>query len=69
MSIRVMGTFYFNLKSRMSPLLSHYCPHYLLLVPVKRGGQALEVANAILWLLSDEASYTTAAFIDVTGGR
>ncbi len=38
-------------------------------VPMKRGGDALEVANAILWLLSDQASYTTGAFIDVTGGR
>lgn len=39
------------------------------LVPMKRGGQAIEVANAILWLLSDEASYTTGSFIDVAGGR
>lgn len=39
------------------------------LVPMKRGGQAEEVARAILWLLSDEASFTTGAFIDVTGGR
>ena len=38
-------------------------------IPMKRGGQADEVAHAILWLLSDEASYTTGAFIDVTGGR
>lgn len=38
-------------------------------VPMKRGGDASEVANAILWLLSDEASYTTGSFIDVTGGR
>jgi NAD(P)-dependent dehydrogenase (short-subunit alcohol dehydrogenase family) len=38
-------------------------------VPMKRGGQPEEVAAAILWLLSDEASYTTGAFIDVTGGR
>jgi NAD(P)-dependent dehydrogenase (short-subunit alcohol dehydrogenase family) len=38
-------------------------------VPMKRGGTADEVARAILWLLSDEASYTTGAFIDVTGGR
>jgi NAD(P)-dependent dehydrogenase (short-subunit alcohol dehydrogenase family) len=38
-------------------------------VPMKRGGTAEEVAHAILWLLSDEASYTTGAFIDVTGGR
>ena len=38
-------------------------------VPMKRGGQAEEVAAAILWLLSEEASYTTGAFIDVSGGR
>lgn len=38
-------------------------------VPMKRGGQPGEVANAILWLLSEEASYTTGTFIDVTGGR
>jgi NAD(P)-dependent dehydrogenase (short-subunit alcohol dehydrogenase family) len=36
---------------------------------MKRGGLASEVAAAIVWLLSDEASYTTGAFIDVTGGR
>jgi NAD(P)-dependent dehydrogenase (short-subunit alcohol dehydrogenase family) len=39
------------------------------LVPMKRGGQADEVARAILWLLSPEASYTTGSFIDVTGGK
>jgi NAD(P)-dependent dehydrogenase (short-subunit alcohol dehydrogenase family) len=38
-------------------------------VPMKRGGDADEVARAILWLLSDEASFTTGAFLDVTGGR
>jgi len=38
-------------------------------VPMKRGGDPDEVANAILWLLSDQASYTTGSFIDVTGGR
>jgi NAD(P)-dependent dehydrogenase (short-subunit alcohol dehydrogenase family) len=38
-------------------------------VPLKRGGDAEEVARAILWLLSDEASFTTGAFVDVTGGR
>lgn len=38
-------------------------------VPMRRGGHADEVARAILWLLSDEASYTTGGFIDVSGGR
>ena len=38
-------------------------------VPMKRGGEPEEVARAILWLLSDESSYTTGAFIDVSGGR
>ena len=38
-------------------------------LPMKRGGQAIEVARAILWLLSDEASYSTGTFIDVAGGR
>lgn len=37
-------------------------------VPLKRGGTAEEVAAAILWLLSDEASFTTGSFIDVAGG-
>lgn len=39
------------------------------LVPMGRGGEPLEVASAALWLLSDEASYTTGTFIDVSGGR
>jgi NAD(P)-dependent dehydrogenase (short-subunit alcohol dehydrogenase family) len=39
------------------------------IVPMQRGGTAGEVATAIAWLCSDEASYTTAAIIDVTGGR
>ncbi|HEY0845854.1 MAG TPA: SDR family oxidoreductase [Noviherbaspirillum sp.] len=38
-------------------------------IPMKRGGEADEVAHAIFWLLSDEASYTTGAILDVTGGR
>lgn len=38
-------------------------------VPMQRGGQAEEVASAIVWLLSDEASYITGACLDVTGGR
>lgn len=38
-------------------------------VPLQRGGTAEEVARAVLWLLSDEASYTTGSFIDVSGGK
>ena len=38
-------------------------------LPMQRGGEAVEVARAILWLLSDEASYSTGTFIDVAGGR
>ena len=38
-------------------------------VPMRRGGTAQEVAKAILWLLSDDASYTTGSFVDVSGGR
>ena len=37
-------------------------------VPMKRGGQPEEIATAILWLLSDESSYTTGAILDVAGG-
>lgn len=39
------------------------------LVPMQRGGQPEEVARAILWLLSGEASYITGTLLDVTGGR
>jgi NAD(P)-dependent dehydrogenase (short-subunit alcohol dehydrogenase family) len=38
-------------------------------VPMQRGGDPSEVANAVLWLLSDEASYVTGAILDVTGGK
>jgi NAD(P)-dependent dehydrogenase (short-subunit alcohol dehydrogenase family) len=38
-------------------------------VPMKRIGTAEEVAQAILWLMSDAASYVTGAIIDVSGGR
>jgi len=39
------------------------------LVPMQRGGQPEEVAQAILWLLSEEASYVTGSIVDVSGGR
>jgi NAD(P)-dependent dehydrogenase (short-subunit alcohol dehydrogenase family) len=39
------------------------------LIPMKRGGTAEEVARAVLWLLSEESSYTTGASINVSGGR
>jgi NAD(P)-dependent dehydrogenase (short-subunit alcohol dehydrogenase family) len=39
------------------------------MIPMKRGGTAEEVANAILWLLSDEASYVTGSIVNVSGGR
>jgi NAD(P)-dependent dehydrogenase (short-subunit alcohol dehydrogenase family) len=38
-------------------------------VPLRRGGQPEEVAEAVLWLLSDASAFTTGSFIDVTGGR
>ncbi|BDR20704.1 sugar dehydrogenase [Vibrio parahaemolyticus] len=38
-------------------------------IPLKRGGTVEEVANAIAWLLSDEASYVTGSFIDLSGGK
>ena len=39
------------------------------LVPAQRGGTAQEVAQGIVWLLSDKASYTTMSFLDISGGR
>jgi NAD(P)-dependent dehydrogenase (short-subunit alcohol dehydrogenase family) len=38
-------------------------------IPMRREGQADEIAHAVLWLLSDQASYTTGALLDVSGGR
>ncbi len=39
------------------------------LVPMQRAGSAEEVAEAIVWLLSDASSYTTGSVVEVTGGR
>ena len=39
------------------------------MVPMQRGGQPDEIAHAIVWLLSKDASYVTGAIIDVSGGR
>jgi NAD(P)-dependent dehydrogenase (short-subunit alcohol dehydrogenase family) len=39
------------------------------MVPMKRVGTAHEIANAIIWLMSDDASYVTSAILDVSGGR
>jgi NAD(P)-dependent dehydrogenase (short-subunit alcohol dehydrogenase family) len=38
-------------------------------VPMGRGGTPEEVAEAILWLLSDAASFVTGSVLDVSGGR
>ena len=38
-------------------------------VPMQRPGSAAEIAQSIVWLMSDDASYTTGALLDVTGGR
>lgn len=38
-------------------------------VPMQRGGKALEVANAIVWLMSDDSPYTTGSLLEVSGGN
>jgi len=38
-------------------------------VPMQRVGRAEEIANAVVWLMSDDASYVTSAILDVSGGR
>jgi NAD(P)-dependent dehydrogenase (short-subunit alcohol dehydrogenase family) len=48
------------------PERAHRLAH---LVPMKRVGSAEEVANAIVWLMSEDASYVTSAILDVSGGR
>ncbi len=40
-----------------------------LTTPMQRGGYPEEIASAVLWLLSDQASFTTGAIVDVTGGK
>jgi NAD(P)-dependent dehydrogenase (short-subunit alcohol dehydrogenase family) len=42
--------------------------HFARITPLRRVGEPDEVARAILWLLSDDASYTTGAILDVSGG-
>jgi NAD(P)-dependent dehydrogenase (short-subunit alcohol dehydrogenase family) len=39
------------------------------MVPMQRVGTADEIANAVVWLMSDEASYVTGSILDVSGGR
>ena len=48
------------------PERAHRLSH---MVPMKRVGSAEEVANAIVWLMSEDASYVTSAILDVSGGR
>jgi NAD(P)-dependent dehydrogenase (short-subunit alcohol dehydrogenase family) len=36
---------------------------------MQRGGESAEVANAIMWLASDEASYVSGTLVNVSGGR
>src|SRR3982074_1284778 len=48
------------------PERAHRLAH---VVPMKRVGSAEEIANDIIWLMSDDASYVTSAILDVSGGR
>jgi NAD(P)-dependent dehydrogenase (short-subunit alcohol dehydrogenase family) len=48
------------------PDRAHRLAHH---VPMKRVGTSEEIANAIVWLMSEEASYVTSAILDVSGGR
>ncbi len=44
-------------------------PNWPIRVPMGRAGTAEEVAQAVLWLASDAASYVTGSTLDVAGGR
>ena len=60
----------YNTSSRCAPsrgsiMTGHYQDNY----NVQRGGSAQEVAETVLWLLSEQASYVTGSLLDVTGGR
>jgi NAD(P)-dependent dehydrogenase (short-subunit alcohol dehydrogenase family) len=48
------------------PDRAHRLAHH---VPMKRVGTSEEIANAIVWLMSEDASYVTSAILDVSGGR
>lgn len=39
------------------------------MVPMQRGGEAQEIADAVLWLMSEKSSYVTGSLLDVSGGR
>jgi len=52
--------------SGCEPDRAHRLAH---MVPMKRVGTSDEIANAIVWLMSDEASYVTSSILDVSGGR
>ncbi|CAX56717.1 putative oxidoreductase [Erwinia pyrifoliae DSM 12163] len=46
-----------------------YCWHVAAAIPMQRGGQPSEIAHAIAWLLSDDASHITGSIVDAAGGR
>ena len=53
----------------MSPSLVNRVAKFAPNIPIGRGGTADEVAEAVLWLLSDKASYVTGTLFNVSGGR
>ncbi|MCT2386139.1 SDR family oxidoreductase [Erwinia pyrifoliae] len=50
-------------------LLAQQGWHVAAAIPMQRGGQPSEIAHAIAWLLSDDASYITGSIVDAAGGR